>query len=563
MAASIPNEFIEDLLNRTDIYDIISARVTLKKAGKDYSGLCPFHSENTPSFTLSQSKQFYHCFGCGKHGTAIGFLMDYEGLDFVDVIDDLAQKVGLQVPASGHKQYNKKSKNLYEATEKANALFKNQLKTSKLTIDYLQARNISGEVSKTFQLGYAKNQWDGLLDYFGLENAELLFKTGLISSNDNNKHYDKFRNRLMFPIQDKRGRVIAFGGRALEDDQNPKYLNSPETDLFHKGNELYGYYLARKHSKEKHVFVVEGYMDVIALHQFEIKNAVATLGTATSSQHIQSLFKSWQQVIFCFDGDRAGRQAAEKALMTALPLYLDKYIISFLFLPDGQDPDSYVNEIGKEKFEKIAQEAMSLSEYLLEIMSTGINIKTTDGKAQFLQKSRDYLKILPKGEFKKLMISKIARLTNSNFNLADSYPRVQRVEAQQNPTKKLLSLLLQNPKLVNQVPKNINLLNLPFKGIEIVVKIIEICRANPQIGTAVLIEQFRNEDYFEHLGKLTHENSHLDDKQKDLEFSDMMNFLQKMLNKMKIDKLREKQQTQGLDNQEKQKLIQLLTNKIT
>ncbi len=561
--ASIPNEFIETLLDRIDIHDVVGARVQLKKSGKDYSGLCPFHSENTPSFTVSQQKQFYHCFGCGKNGSAIGFLMEYEGLDFVDAVKDLAQLAGMQVPSTENHTGHKPKTNLYAVTEKATRIFQQQLKNTPAVIDYLKNRGISGQTCKTFQMGYALNQWDALIKRYDQSEHELLKRTGLTTQNDQQRTYDKFRNRLMFPIHDKRGRVIAFGGRAVEAEQKPKYLNSPETDLFHKGNELYGLHLARKHSNESYVLVVEGYMDVVALHQHGVNNAVATLGTATSTQHISNLFKVWDRIVFCFDGDSAGVQAAEKALNTSLPLYLDHKIIDFLFLPTGEDPDSFVMRHGKDAFIQAVNEATPLSDFLLKVISNGININSIDGKAQLLEKAKPYLNQLPKGAFKKMMGQQISQISGMNLSITQksTVNKSENSPAGDNPLRKLISLLLNSPQFCKNIPNDLKLRTLSFKGVEIIDKIIEIQSLNPQINAAAMLERFRDSSYSPYLGHLMRIYDHLDDAQKALEFEDIINYLNQLTSKVEIDRLRNKQMQSGLDSTEKQILVQLLRQK--
>lgn len=561
--ASIPNEFIDNLLDKVDIYDVVSSRVQLKKAGKDYSGLCPFHSENTPSFTVSQQKQFYHCFGCGKNGSAIGFLMEYEGLDFVDAVKDLAQMAGMEVPQQANNSRQKSNANLYAVTEKAARIFRHQLKAASQVIEYLKKRQISGETAQKFQLGYALNEWDGLSKRFEHNEQDLLKRTGLTTSNERNQVYDKFRNRLMFPIHDRRGRIIAFGGRAIEADQKPKYLNSPETPLFHKSNELYGLHLAKKYSNESYVLVVEGYMDVIALHEQGICNAVATLGTATSAQHISTLFKSWDKIVFCFDGDNAGIQAAEKALNTALPLYLDHKIIDFLFLPNQEDPDSFVNKQGSDAFKNQIDQAMPLSDFLIKIISKNINTNSLDGKAQLFDKAQPYIQQLPKGTFKQMLSSRVAELSGvTNPNQTTKQTQQQQNSRNRrygdNPLRKLISLLLNSPALCAKLPRELNLRNLSFKGVEIIDKIVEIFGGNPHIGSAAMLEHFRDSDYSKYLGHLMSMHDHLDDKQKQLEFDDLVNYLLKMTSQQDINRLREKQLQHGLSSEEKQKLVHLL-----
>ena len=562
MAASIPNDFIDDLLNRIDIYDVVSPRVNLKKTGKDYSGLCPFHHENTPSFTVSQQKQFYHCFGCGESGSAIGFLMAFEGLDFVDAVKELAQQAGVDVPMQQvNKQRQHDRNNLYAITEKVTRIYQQQLKNNTTIIDYLKSRGVDGQTCKTFQIGYAEDRWDGISRRFP-EQQQALDRCGMLS-HSNHKSYDKFRNRLMFPIHDRRGRVIAFGGRAVDADQQPKYLNSPETDLFHKGRELYGYHLARKHSKEDVVIVVEGYMDVVALHQHGIKNAVATLGTATSKDHIALLFKTWPKVLFCFDGDRAGQKAAEKALLTALPLYLDDKIIEFLFLPDGQDPDSFVNEQGETAFRQRMQQATALSQFLLDTISRGIDLKTLDGKAQLHERAQDYLMQLPEGAFQQIMQDKVAQMSGIN---PSKRPRIQRRQhstgGQLNPMRRLLALLLNKPDLCEQIPTDFEFTRLPYKGAGIINKVIEIQAGYPQINSAALLEHFRDSDYVSKLKQLMVVYDHMDDAELDSEMADLIAHLDQLITTAKINHLREKQLQDGLTDREKQQLVTLLTKKI-
>ncbi|MEW8281341.1 MAG: DNA primase, partial [Candidatus Thiodiazotropha taylori] len=346
MAGKIPTHFIDQLLNRVDIVDVINRRVTLKKAGKEFQACCPFHDEKTPSFTVSPSKQFYHCFGCGAHGSAIGFLMEYDNLGFVEAVEELAQSAGLEVPREGGNEQGPDLRPLYELMEKTARFYQHQLKhhaESPAAVDYLKSRGMSGQIAASYGIGFAPPGWDNLTGTLGSDKASLerLNKCGLLSES-NGKQYDRFRNRIIFPIRDPRGRTIGFGGRVLGDDK-PKYLNSPETPLFHKGRELYGLYEARQANREiSNLLVVEGYMDVVALAQHNIQNAVATLGTATTHEHLELIFRNCPEVIFCFDGDRAGRDAAWKALNTSLPLMRDGREVRFLFLPQGEDPDTQV-----------------------------------------------------------------------------------------------------------------------------------------------------------------------------------------------------------------------------
>ncbi|NIP82922.1 MAG: DNA primase, partial [Gemmatimonadetes bacterium] len=352
MAGRIPRQFIDDLLSRVDIVDVVDEYVPLKKGGKDHKACCPFHNEKTPSFTVSADKQFYHCFGCGAHGTAIGFLMEYAHMDFVEAVEDLAARAGLEVPReAGSGQREESLQPIYDILARASAWYQKQLRQhpeAGSAKDYLKGRGLSGEIAAQFQLGFAPTGWDNLLGAIGATDAEraLMARAGLLVDKGGGGFYDRFRGRVIFPILDRRGRTIGFGGRVLGDD-TPKYLNSPESAIFHKGRELYGLYQARKAAgKPERLIVVEGYMDVVALAQHGIRNAVATLGTAATEAHLEQLFRVSQDVVFCFDGDEAGRRAAWRALETALPAMHDGRQAFFMFLPEGQDPDSLVRERG-------------------------------------------------------------------------------------------------------------------------------------------------------------------------------------------------------------------------
>ena len=390
----IPKSFIQDLLNRLDIVDVVERYVPLKKAGANYVACCPFHNEKSPSFTVSQTKQFYHCFGCGVHGTAIGFVMEHAGMGYVDAIEELARSVGLEVPnersISGD-SYQKVAPDLYEVMQTATRYYREQLKLSQRAIDYLKQRGLSGEIAAKFGIGYAPDGWQNLAAAFPDYQSDTLSETGLVITSDEGKRYDRFRDRIMFPIINVRGQVIGFGGRVL-DQGEPKYLNSPETPLFEKGRELYGLFQAQKaiHAGQ-HALVVEGYMDVVALAQHGVEYAVATLGTATTPYHAQKLLRLTEHVVFCFDGDKAGQKAAWRALENALPYLQDGKRISFLFLPVEHDPDSFIREFGKEIFEQRVHEAMPLSSYLLREVSAGLDLRAQEGRNQLLQRARPLL----------------------------------------------------------------------------------------------------------------------------------------------------------------------------
>ncbi len=423
MAGLIPQNFIDDLLSRSDIIDVISERITLKKAGRNHQALCPFHKEKSPSFSANQDKQFYYCFGCGASGNAVGFVMDHDHVDFPEAVEMLARRAGMQVPReSGTIEKRERYDALYKQLTKASDWYIEQLKNQSSSSDagsYLQRRGLDKDTIERFQLGYAPPGWDNIIQGLGNtpERLRLLLDSGLVVENEERKStYDRFRDRVIFPIRDQRGRVIAFGGRVLGDEK-PKYLNSPETPVFQKGRELYGLYEARQANRDlSQILVVEGYMDVIALAQQGINNAVATLGTATSADHLTSLFKHTSQVTFCFDGDNAGRQAAWRALENALPVMDDGRQIRFLFLPQGEDPDSIVRTEGAEAFHarlKDKQQALPFDDYFFRHFEQEIDTTTLDGKARLVHKVTPFIHKLPAaGSFKSLMLKKLGELSD-------------------------------------------------------------------------------------------------------------------------------------------------------
>ena len=416
----IAPEFIDELLARTDIVEVVQSRVVLKKTGQNYTGLCPFHKEKSPSFSVSQDKQFYYCFGCQASGSALKFIMEFERLEFLAAIEMLAGNAGMQVPqtsSQGSPERNERRKSIYNILEQSAHFYQVQLKQHShkaQAIDYLKARGVSGEIARDFGLGYAPPGWDNLYKDQAKTNLEhdLLIESGMVVNNkDEDKTYDRFRDRIMFPIRDIRGRVIAFGGRILGDGQ-PKYLKSPETPVFQKGRELYGLFEARKRTQKLTQFlVVEGYMDVVALAQNDINYAVATLGTATSGEHLERMFRLVSRLVFCFDGDNAGRNAAWKALMVALPLMRDGRSARFLFLPDGEDPDSLVRKEGKDKFEWRLDQAQPLPDFFFNKLQADIDIKSLDGKAHLSNLAMPMINEIPSGVFKQLMIEQLSILT--------------------------------------------------------------------------------------------------------------------------------------------------------
>ena len=509
MAGRIPQHFIDELLARTDIVDLIDGFVPLKKGGKDFQACCPFHDEKTPSFTVSQSKQFYHCFGCGANGTVISFLMEYRHLEFLDAIEELANKAGLTIPTEvGTHKPQANLLELYELLELVVGHYGKQLREhpqAELAVDYLKKRGISGEIAKQFELGYAPAGWDNLIQSLGQSEAaqERLSKTGMIIQRDNGGYYDRFRERIMFPIRDQRGRVIGFGGRVLGDD-TPKYLNSPETPIYHKGRELYGLYQARQANKDlRSVYVVEGYMDVIALAQYGINNAVASLGTAATSEHLEKLFRSCPRIIFCFDGDRAGKNAAVKAMETALPLLQDGRQVFFKFLPEGMDPDDDVRANGPEQFQS-DDTLTSLSDYLIRISREDADLDSVEGNSLFMKNISPRLEALPDGVFRSLLVEQIRKITGLQ---ADSMPTAQAPPQQSRPRSRplyqsdsggmtkvswLIAMLLKQPDLALLVEDPVRLKRSGVAGIDTCVELIEAVVERPDMTTAQILERWRD-----------------------------------------------------------------------
>ncbi len=422
MAGRIPQDFIDDLLNRTDIADVVEERISLKRTGRNYSGLCPFHKEKSPSFSVNPEKQFYYCFGCGAGGNAIGFIMDYDRIDFPQAVDTLARRLGLEIPreAGGQSPLPQKLKDSYELLSRATEFYQQQLRhhpERDKAVTYLKGRGLSGQIAKRFQIGYAPPGWDNLISH--LQNhadsppsREAMDEAGLvILKPDEGKCYDRFRDRIMFPIIDMRGRAIAFGGRVLSDEK-PKYLNSPETDTFHKNRELYGLYQARQANRElSRILIVEGYMDVVALAQYGISNAVATLGTATSEHHLSRLFKLVPEVVFCFDGDSAGRKAALRALEAALPIMEDGRQARFLFLPEGEDPDSLVRQEGREQFDQRINQAKPLSDFFFDSQSETLDLSSGEGRARLGSLTMPLIEKIPGQIFQQLMKQQLSAIT--------------------------------------------------------------------------------------------------------------------------------------------------------
>lgn len=441
MAGLIPQAFIDDLLSRADIVDVVDKRVSLKKSGKNYSACCPFHQEKTPSFSVQPERQFYYCFGCGAGGNAIGFIMNFDQVDFPQAVESLAKDNGMEVPreesAAASKKQSENAK-LFAVLEQAGKYYQQQLRQHEsrhAAVDYLKERGLSGTIARDFALGYAPPGWDNLLNAISTtaEQQRWLLKAGLVVEKEQRKsageekteaadprYYDRFRHRIMFPIKDSRGRTIAFGGRVLGDDK-PKYLNSPETPVFHKGAELYGLYEAKKFgNKITRMLIVEGYMDVIALAQMGIRNAVATLGTATSSRHLTRLFRQVPEIVFCFDGDKAGRTAAWRALEASLPEMEDGRQIKFLFLPEGEDPDTLVREIGEQEFNSLIEHATPLEQFFFDKLSQGLDVTTIEGKARLSKLAKPLIAQFPRGVYGQLMLDRLSEILGVRGESLDS-----------------------------------------------------------------------------------------------------------------------------------------------
>lgn len=510
MAGQIPQHFIDDLLSRVDIVDVIDQRVTLKKSGNNHSACCPFHNEKTPSFTVSQTKQFYHCFGCSANGNAISFLMEYDNMHFVDAIETLADSVGMEVPRDQQAaQAHDDRKPLYALMESIAAYYRSQLRQSPEAISYLKARGLSGETAKRYGIGFVPEGWDGLQKQFPGEEQALL-KTGMLIKADGGKRpYQRFRHRIMFPIRDRRGRVIGFGGRVM-DNQEPKYLNSPETILFHKGSELYGLHEARKSAQDMgQALVVEGYMDVVALAQHGIDNAVATLGTAANQQHSENLFKVVPTIVFCFDGDKAGRAAAWRALQSTLPCLSDGRDAHFLFLPDGEDPDSVVRAKGAAGFNDLLAQRIPIIDFLYQHLSTDIDMTSIGGKAQLADKAKPLLATIPKSIYKQLALRRLESLIGLSLGSSQSIhtpaPTSNRSRFDEQgltPMRRAILICLQHPAVVQSIPPDDIDMDPALPGAQLLMKIIGYCDSDKGMTTARLLERFRDTEHHAVLVKL-------------------------------------------------------------
>jgi DNA primase len=571
--ARIPDAFIDDLLARTDIVELVGSRVPLKRQGKEYSSRCPFHDERSASFTVSPTKQFYHCFGCGAHGTAISFLMNYDRLEFLDAVDELAKRVGMEVPRdTQQRNAAPDSVDQYAALEAASKFFQKQLTISDKARGYFDRRGVDDAIRSQFGLGYAPDGFSALRDALGTDprRMALLERVGLFSKNDKGHVYDKFRDRVMFPIHDRRGRTIAFGGRVLDPEDSPKYLNSPETPLFHKGRELYGLWQVRQsNQKIERLIVVEGYMDVIALFQHGIAQAVATLGTATTPDHAELLFRNAPDVYFCFDGDAAGRRAAGKAMESVLPRMKDGRQAFFLFLPDGEDPDTLVRSEGHAGFDVRLRDATPLSTFFFDELAKDVNLGTLDGKARLAERAKPLLAQIPDGAFGDLMRQRLTELTgvgaraNASATAQPARTRAQPAHTQKRSlVRSAIALLLQQPSLALALepPYTFNILRQP--GVPLLMELVTLVRERPDITTGGVLEHFADREEVAALQKLASQDMPGEEALWRDEFLDAMGQLEKQTLHQRIDELQAKQREVGLDDHDKAEMRALLQSKM-
>ncbi len=511
MAGRIPQEFLDQLLGRADLFEIINARVPLRRAGREFTACCPFHNEKTPSFSVSPHKQFYYCFGCGAHGNAIDFMMTYEHLEFLEAVEELAVLTGLDVPLVNFVDNRLHMQSLLKWTIKAEIFYRQQLREHPFrqrAISYLRQRGLSGQIAKTFSIGYAPPGESNLSEmlYESGASIEELSTAGLISQDSQGRTRDRFRNRIIFPIRDRRGQTIGFGGRALDSDTTPKYLNSPETLIFHKGSTLYGFYEARIYSRPqlKQLLIVEGYMDVVALAQCGIHYAVATLGTATTHAQVEQLFRTVNEITFCFDGDQAGRNAAWRALEIVLPFIREGRQVSFLLMPEGEDPDTIVRSEGRIEFEKRLVQAVPLAEYIFDRLRTRTDSNTLAGRARFAELVQPLLEKLPDGHFRDLMVDRLRKETylfNTRLRLPPQVnlstpPHDQVINLTSTPLRKAIALLLYRPDLAQHITStDLGILqnkDVSEQGLKLLVNLIVTLHSNPQLNMTSLIERYRN-----------------------------------------------------------------------
>jgi DNA primase len=583
MSGRIPQAFINDLMTRTDIVDVIDARVPLKKAGREYKACCPFHNEKTPSFTVSQTKQFYHCFGCGAHGTAISFLMDYDHMEFVEAIEELAHRAGVDVPREAAPGPSPPpTQRLYALLADVAHFYRQQLRNhpqATRAIDYLKQRGLTGEIATHFEIGFAPPGWDNLAKALARDAASraALLETGLLIERDGGGVYDRFRDRIQFPIRDRRGRTVGFGGRVLGED-TPKYLNSPESAVFHKGRELYGFYEVRKAVRHlERILVVEGYMDVVALAQFGISYTVATLGTATTPDHLERLYRTVPEVVFCFDGDRAGRAAAWRALENTLSVLTDGREARFLFLPEGEDPDTVVRKIGKDEFELRIKNAVHLSDFLFDHLSGQVDTASIDGRARLVDVARPLLARLPDSIFRQLLLERLAQIVRTDSRrlaerldkppenrlaAATSTTRVAHPDGRGNsPVRAAIAILLNRPELaVNIAPPRIPEPG-AVAGVSLLLELLELLQRQPGLNTAAILEHWRGREEARHLHKLAQWSPLSERLDLGAELRGHLARIVRQATDKRIATLLGEEQHRALNNSEKQELKSLLQSR--
>jgi len=531
----IPRPFIDELISRTDIVELIDTRVSLKKAGRNYQACCPFHEEKTPSFSVSPAKQFYYCFGCGASGNAIGFLMAYEHLEFVEAVEALAKSLGLEIPLEKGKG-KAPAVDLYEPLQKLRQRYEQALKHSSQAIEYLKSRGLRGETVKKFHIGYAPEET-----------------------------FDKFRGRIIFPIHDRRGRVIGFGGRVM-DDRMPKYLNSPDSPVFHKGQVLYGLYEAREaHTTLSQLIVVEGYMDVVMLAQAGISFAVATLGTATTPQHVNQLFQHTPKIIFCFDGDKAGKKAAWRALESTLGMMRDDVEVRFLFLPEGEDPDSLVRKEGKDKFLELLTQAQSLPDFFFQALKAQAEVNTLEGRAKFASLALPYIETIPAEFFRAVLLDKLAEIVHLDKSRLSKLPETmshkneKHLKMHRTPMRLAIALLIQYPKLIANIDFDMAGLSLPGSGL--LIEMMDLVQRNPHFHAANILEYFRDKPEYALLTKLAMWDHKVPELGVEAEWQGVLDYFQKQQRKEDIEQLLKKANQNSLTEEEKMTLQTLLGRK--
>jgi DNA primase len=577
----IPQTFLDELLIRADIVEWIGTRIQLRKAGNNHIALCPFHQEKTPSFSVNQAKQLFYCFGCGAKGNVISFLMQYDRLEFLDAVETLAGQLGLPIPYENNAAAQAQAQHfqpLYKLLERSADYFQTQLRNAKIAVDYLKNRGLTGEICKRFGIGFAPADRDGMARHLASnpEDIEQLVTVGMLIRNPAGECYDRFRRRIMFPIRDIRGRVIAFGGRAIQAEDQPKYLNSPETPLFHKGQELYGIYEARQANKTlSRILVVEGYMDVVALAQHGITNVVATLGTAISSRQVQRILRYCNEIVFCFDGDRAGRQAAWRGLEATLPLIHDGIQILFLFLPEGEDPDSMVRKEGQPAFQQRLQTALLLSDFFFQQLSTQTDVNTLDGRSRLSSLAQPLLQKIPPGIFRELMQQRLAEMVGIAVEkLETMQPAAQVVREYDSvvysilpkrvgwrlrtPLQLAITLLIQQPALAAQVADLQWLQDSELPGAEVLFEMLTIAKQRSDITTAALLEHWRDRKEGTRLAALAMEEHRVPAQGASAEFLDILVHLREKGLQRAVDKLLKLASQRLLTTAEQQRLEQLL-----